>query len=695
MQSFQNVTVHNASDPQVVPRKKSPPPSFINLDDCKPIISTTTTNTSSNSSSNGTTAFVFTSSRTLRALQEQAEHRLSPGSPLPSSPGTPPTPSSTSSTGSRHRAQLTLSQLTKHSEGAIDARSLIGPKMRAAGFINLPHTLGSRSGLKSLGTPSSPSLMCPVSGHFPPTPSDPPNFPPIMFVNPSVVTTLPMWEYQRDTRWSFTSSDRQTHGPHHSSSSNEPTPGPGQADSSSMATHSPRRVARPELPGSHSSDSAGQSSSGSSSTLVSSGSSPSTGLTSVDETDEEEARDGSRKGKAKAKPKENEPSEYPFPAAYDPMQSPLSGKSCGSRASSATASPTVYSGPSATNPLLSSVCVSAVSSLSSQRQSLTAVKPPSPARQRRSSEGKRDKAKTKEKPAIEPTPSFASAKRPQYQRQYSLTELCDSSPYAWLTKSDMFAPPAPISRSPIRTSSVTASTLSISRPRTVIEAPPHRRHHTAPDKVPTITSERHHRIASAPLRMPADVSNAGSSDQSSESSGANRVTRMRTAAGGAESHQSTDGAAAPGMLGVDQGGGGLGPGTGARGRDTRGKVLGASESAKERTAAAEAELDLILEKATEDLTAMVLAHRERDREYARHVAADRERDKLVKQVSIRVTHDVRKSAQRSGCRNIACITNCAASPSTTMTRASPRRPWSTSRSPWSNRSIDLVFPKRR
>ncbi|KAI0356710.1 hypothetical protein OH77DRAFT_1520199 [Trametes cingulata] len=644
MQSSPNLPVHNASDSKVVPRRKSPPPSFINLDDCKPIISTTTTNTSSNSSNHGTTAFVFTSSRTLRALQEQGEHRLSPGSPLPSSPGTPPTPSSTSSTGSR-RAQLTLQQLTKHSEGAVDARSLIGPKMRAAGFINLPHTLGSRSDLSSLGTPSSPSLVYPVSGLFPPTPSDPPNFPPIVFVSPSVATTMPMWEYQRDVRWSFSPTDRRTHGSYHSNSSNEPTPGPGQAESpsffSSKATHSPRRVDKPELPGSHSSDSAGNSSS-SSSTLVSAGSSPSTGLTSVEETDEEEAAlEKSDKGKAKAK--EHEPTEYPFPPAYDPAHSPRSGRSCGSRASSATASPTVYAGPASNTRPFSSVCVSAVSSLSSQRQGSTAVvKPPSPPRSRRSSDEKRDKAKAKEKPPAEPPRSFATAKRPQYQRQFSLTELCDQSPFAWLTKSDVFAPPAPISRSPIRTSSIAPSALSsMSRPRAVVDVapPPHRRHHTAPDNVPTLASERHHRIASAPLRMPAIVSD-GASDQGSEKSSTNRATKARTPADEAETHRSTGCAAASGAhVPAQQSAGGL-LSTGARGRDTRGKVLGASVTAKERAAAAETDLDIVLEKATEDLTAMVLAHRERDREYARHVAADRERDKLVKQKQ-RVHHKLR------------------------------------------------------
>ncbi|OBZ71777.1 hypothetical protein A0H81_08255 [Grifola frondosa] len=70
---------------------KSPPPPPINLDDCKPLLSTTDTNTSTNSGINGSSAFVFTSSRTIRALQltqEDRAHDLSP----PSSPSSPPSP---------------------------------------------------------------------------------------------------------------------------------------------------------------------------------------------------------------------------------------------------------------------------------------------------------------------------------------------------------------------------------------------------------------------------------------------------------------------------------------------------------------------------------------------------------------------------------------------------------------------------
>ncbi|KAI8968675.1 hypothetical protein BD414DRAFT_541357 [Trametes punicea] len=660
--SLPSVSLQSRSESQPVPRRKSPAPSFINLDDCKPILHTTTTNTSTNSSSNGAKAFVFTSSRTLRALQKQegrGPHPLSPGSSVASSPGTPPTPSSASSAG-RPRAQLTLSQLTKHSEGAIDARSLIGPKMREAGFVNLPHTLNSYSNCNSPGE----SMSIPVSALLQPTPSNPPNFPPIVFLHPTVATTLPMWDYQNDPRWSFNiSTGRGVYAPAQViASSNEPTPGTGEAGPSCFfspsATHPARRVGMPASSGSSSSDSLGPLSSSGSSTLVSSGSSPSTGLSSVEEADEDE---GKAKGycKGKIKTLEMEPSEYPFPPTYD---HPVSPTSCGSRgshrsrASSATASPTatVYAGPtvSSANPLTPSRPITDPFLPSSYREAPPAEKRPSPPKSRRSSGEKFDKserAKPKKSVAA-PTPTFATApRRPGYQRQYSLTELCDSSPFVWLTKSDVFPPPAPISRSPIRPSSIAPSSLSasMSRPRAVVEAPPHRRHHTAPEKIPTLHSERHHRIASAPLRRPAISSDNGSPDQDSEKAGAKRGNKTRdqathappdmdsssTFTGGAtEGHRLGDGMSAPAP---SQGSGGLRERE--RGRDPRGKLLGASQTVEERTAV---ETELELERAQDGLAALMLAHRERDQEYARHVAADRARDKLVKQKQ-RVHHKLR------------------------------------------------------
>lgn len=127
-----------------------------------------------------------------------------------------------------------------------------------------------------------------------------------------------------------------------------------------------------------------------------------------------------------------------------------------------------------------------------------------------------------------------------------------------------------------------------------------------------------------------------SSDQDSGETKASRGGKQDLAkdvssrAGGAEIHRWSDGVAAADSKSRGQDSAGSGSGIRARGRDTRGKSLGASETEEERAAAGRSEPEL--EQARKGLTAAVLAHRERDREYARHVAADRERDKLVKQV---------------------------------------------------------------
>ncbi|KAI0771503.1 hypothetical protein BD413DRAFT_613007 [Trametes elegans] len=549
-----------------------------------------------------------------------------------------------------------MSQLTKHSEGAIDARSLLGPKMRAAGFVTLPHTLGSRSDLSKPGTPSSPTLMFPVSGQFPPTPSDPPNFPPIVFLDPSAVTTMDLWEYQREGRWRSLPSSSTSHGAPSGESnvgtaSNEPTPGPGGTAMpsffSSPATHRPGVIHQSS---SSSSNSSGlPSSSGSSSTLVSSGSTPSSGLSSVEESDERSASHEGRRGKGEVE--HTEPSEYPFPSTFDYTRPP---RSRGSRASSATASPTIYAGP-ASALLPSSHYAPAVPSPSSTRQdSGRELQPPSP-RRRRTSNEKHGHASIKNKPAVEPTPSFATARRPQNQRQYSLTELCDSSPFAWVTTSDIFVPPAPIQRAPIRKSSVVPLSLaaSISKPRAVIEPPPHRRHHTAPEKIPTMHPERHHRIVSAPLRLPASAPEPNSSGMDGQKSNADRATRARDrvqhasgddpshgASDVVEAHRSCDGPKHGPAQPSNAAGAAIGSGSRGRGRDTRGKSLGASETVEERAAAVgRADRD---EGGTKEdgLAGLVLAHKERDREYARHVAADRERDRLVKQ-KLRAHHKLR------------------------------------------------------
>ncbi|KAL1946634.1 hypothetical protein VTO73DRAFT_14738 [Trametes versicolor] len=609
MDSNKSFPEQRPSTSRTMPRRKSPPPTFINLDDCKPILATatTTTNTSTNSSNRGTTAFVFTSSRTLRALQDQEDRRASPGSPPVPSPATPPTPSTSSSCASRHRAQLTITQLTKHSEGAIDARALIGPKMRAAGFVNLPHTFASRS---EAGFPGA------LSQTFP-----------------------------REVPWSYPSTNRATEPSGRASSgtaSNEPTPGAVPAlVSLPRPPPAPPPLHRDNMPGSSGSsgsESSGLlSSSGSSSTLFSLQSSPSMGLTSVEETDEEESEVG-HKGKSRAK--ELEPCEFPFPPAYEPPQSPKSVRSHGSRASSVTASPTIYAGPGPATRSFSSVQFSTASSPSTHQQDLRITRPPPPLLPSPALEEQHERPQASDKPSQPATRSFRTAKPAKTQRQYSLTELCDASPLVWLTTPDIFVPPAPIARSPIRASSIAPSSLSISasRPRPAVEAPPHRRHATAPDAVPTLasTTERHHRIPSAPLRHHSIPSKhvSVSSDQDSGETKASRGGKQDLAkdvssrAGGAEIHRWSDGVAAADSKSRRQESADGGTGMRARGRDTRGKSLGASETEEERAAARS---EPALEQARQGLTAAVFAHRERDREYARHVAADRDRETLVKQ----------------------------------------------------------------
>ncbi len=71
-----------------------------------------------------------------------------------------------------------------------------------------------------------------------------------------------------------------------------------------------------------------------------------------------------------------------------------------------------------------------------------------------------------------------------------------------------------------------------------------------------------------------------------------------------------------------------------RGRDPRGKILGASETAEKRAAAqAEADMDREKAEALDGLAALALAHKEREFESARNIIADRERAKVLKQVS--------------------------------------------------------------
>ena len=176
--------------------RKSPPPPKLNLDDCKPVLPTTFASTSPNAASNSSTAFVFTSSRTLRTLHSHSRSvdDARPLSPLanidPSySPSYASSDNSTSPSAdnrTQKRPLLSPTQLARHSLGAVDARCTVSPNMRAAGFVPLNHA--PQYAPSTLSGPSTPSPV--------PTPADPPPFPPIVFVNPTNVSTTPMWDYQ-------------------------------------------------------------------------------------------------------------------------------------------------------------------------------------------------------------------------------------------------------------------------------------------------------------------------------------------------------------------------------------------------------------------------------------------------------------------------------------------------------------------
>ncbi|KAI0775409.1 hypothetical protein BC629DRAFT_1441501 [Irpex lacteus] len=175
-------------------RRRSPPLPKLNLDDCKPIIETTTTNTSSNAAYKPSTAFVFTSSRTLRNLHNYRSPRSEPTLLPPAEISRSPTHEERVSSGavigseasqkqSRDKPMLLPEQLARHSCGALDARCVVSANMRAAGFVPLTHA-----------TPSTPSTPMVATV---PTPKDPPRFPPVVFVNHPHTTTVPMWDYQR------------------------------------------------------------------------------------------------------------------------------------------------------------------------------------------------------------------------------------------------------------------------------------------------------------------------------------------------------------------------------------------------------------------------------------------------------------------------------------------------------------------
>ncbi|PSR73538.1 hypothetical protein PHLCEN_2v10457 [Hermanssonia centrifuga] len=114
-------------------------------------------------------------------------------SPISGSPSTTTPSPPTSSAHKQSRPTLSPSQLARHSQGAVDTRYIVSPNMRAAGFVPLAHT--------PLNQPFNASLPSSSTSSSVPTPIDPPRFPPIVFINPSNITSTPMWDYQRTSSY--------------------------------------------------------------------------------------------------------------------------------------------------------------------------------------------------------------------------------------------------------------------------------------------------------------------------------------------------------------------------------------------------------------------------------------------------------------------------------------------------------------
>ncbi|OCH95847.1 hypothetical protein OBBRIDRAFT_800146 [Obba rivulosa] len=167
------------SEPKTSSRRGALPP--LDLAGCEPRIP------ASSISAGATTAFVFTSSRSRADLA----HSQSP----PSSPLSPRMP--------HKQPALTPAQLARHSSGAVDTRTTLGPNMRAAGFVHLPHAC----------TPSAGPIVSPAASSAASTPSDPPPFPSMVFVSPSSVASMSAWEYQRMLAYDMSGQGEPVAGP--------------------------------------------------------------------------------------------------------------------------------------------------------------------------------------------------------------------------------------------------------------------------------------------------------------------------------------------------------------------------------------------------------------------------------------------------------------------------------------------------
>ncbi|KAI0079705.1 hypothetical protein K474DRAFT_557244 [Panus rudis PR-1116 ss-1] len=474
--------------------QRCPPPPRLNLDGCKPVA-----NTSADSSLRPAAAFVFTSSRIPRSNPPSTTV-----TPL-TAPHSPASVSASSSSSAFHatpRPALSPSQLARHSLGALDARCVVGPSMRAAGFVPLSHNLTpfthhrTQSSTASLAspdkTPATPSSTAGSAGI--PTPSEPPPFPPIMFVNP---TTTSMWEYQRSMGWGVASSkDRIGLG----------ITAQATSASSSTLAHPSQNVLPasqqpivPSLDPSSSSSTVLSSSSGSLSHANSFSAAPSasTSMTSIPSSQSVPSIRSSPENpqiklasERAAKALCSGVDGYPFPhtpprsRAHSNKTSDSSGSSTGISAyttateghasSTSTASPSVQPfsdlasdahtttsrtpGPAAPSQLRISDDPPSSPKVRPSPVALQNVstKPPSFSQAARLSREGLARADARQRPGALPTPPLPSP-------ALSLTELCGSSPRAWLSDADVIGPMPTSSSRPVSPGSGSVSSSSSGR----------------------------------------------------------------------------------------------------------------------------------------------------------------------------------------------------------------------------------------
>lgn len=425
--------------------RRSPPPPKINLDNCRPFISPNTTFT--NTSSNSATSFIFASSRTTRSIHSALSPTF-PDFPTPSmSPGTPPvSPTASTSRSHRSRPSLSSAQLAKHSQGALDARCIVGPNMRAAGFIPLSHTLTPITNPQLLPSPTDSPLPTPGSTGIP-TPNDPPPFPPIIFVNPSMVTSTPMWDYQRSLGWGISGKQAMGFSVSASTSTAPPPLGPAFVHVPPSESHSCPSDPPPSLPSvPHSSTSSSQMSKATFSPFSLFADSSSSSAPSVASSVSLHSKSKSKARIVPSKAPVSTSDGYPFPLT-PPRQRKTSNTPSNASISTTTSA---YQTADEEDPLLSAVTPSSVSpvqksSTAVARHSSSSISFAGSSHQAHNPTAlTHSRSKASRETNEFGTPSFIIARRTRrygtHDRELSLTELCDSSSHVWSTDVDCLGP---------------------------------------------------------------------------------------------------------------------------------------------------------------------------------------------------------------------------------------------------------------